>query len=92
MLRWCPDDPCVALSGRGVALGEDSGRLGELVTGCWRVSSTIYMYIPLYICVFRELSLCWLNGLNERNNWWLLHIYMLYLPVIVICLIMCMSM
>ena len=32
-LGWCPDDPCVALSGRGVVLGEDSGRLGELGTG-----------------------------------------------------------
>ena len=56
MLGWVPDDPCVALSGRGVALGKDSGRLGELGTGCGRVSSTIYIYIyiyvnpPIYVC------------------------------------------
>ena len=50
MLGCCPDDPCVALSVHGVALGEDSGRLDKLGTGCWRVSNTIYMYIPL-ICM-----------------------------------------
>ena len=93
MLRWCPDDPYVALSGRGVALGEDSSRIGVLGTGNWKPGvgeyPTPYICIsPVYLCVNRKLSHCCLNGLNQRYNWWLLHIYMFYLPVNVNCLIM----
>ena len=47
MLGWRPDDPCVALSGHGVALGEDSGRIGELENEN-RVLESIQHHIYIY--------------------------------------------
>ena len=47
VLGWRPDDPCVALSGRRVVLGEDSGRIGELGTGN-RVLESIQHHIYIY--------------------------------------------
>ena len=43
----------MALSGRGVALGEDSGRLGKLRTGKWVLES-----IQHYIYVYPLISMC----------------------------------
>ena len=54
MLGWRPDDPCMALFGRGVALEEDSGRIGELENGNRVLESIqhhIYIYNPPYIYV-----------------------------------------
>ena len=50
MLGWRPDDPCMALSGRGVALGEVSGRIGELENGN-RVLESIQHHIYIFPCI-----------------------------------------
>ena len=52
VLGWRPDHPCVALSGRGVALREDSGRIGELENGN-RVLESIQHHINIYSPIYK---------------------------------------
>ena len=53
MLGWRPDDPSVALSGHGVALGEDSSRIGDLGTGNRVLESTQH-----HIYIFPRIRMC----------------------------------
>ena len=46
----------MALSGRGVALGEDSGRIGVLGTGNWKPG--VGEYPTPYIYLFPRIFMC----------------------------------